>query len=114
MATTAKAKTIKKEVKPRLDRHFSSQPLWDLAQKFEALESSIAFDFLEEFRKYKYQVLGLVAENMDVVEHPDVQKAIAQETTRVVKALSKENQAAKHWKITAEIFSAANNNIRIV
>ena len=96
----------------KLETHFASQHLWDLAQKFEALEPSIAIDFIDEFRKYKYQVLWLVAENMDVVEHPEVQKAIARETSKVVTALSKENQAATWGQITAEIFSAANNNIR--
>lgn len=78
----------------KLETHFQSQPLGSLAEKFEALESQVAIDFIEQFRRYKYQVLGLVAENMDVVDHPEVQKAIARETARVVDTLSKESAAA--------------------
>jgi hypothetical protein len=51
---------------------------------------------------------------MDVVENAAVQKAIARETTKVVHALSKERQAEVGGKITSEIFSAANNNIRLI
>ena len=100
------------EPQNKLDGYFASQPLWDIAQKFDAIEHSISPDFIDQFRTYKYQVLGLVAENMDVVEHPEVQKAIARETSKVVNALSKESAAAISGNITAEIFGAANDNIR--
>lgn len=85
-----------------------------MAGKFEALEGNISPEFITQFRNYKYQVLGLVAENMDVVHNPEVQKTIARETSRVVNALSRESAATMNGQITAEIFSAANNNIRVI
>jgi hypothetical protein len=75
-----------------LEKHFKKkggkQYFVELKESLEKLENKISPLFVEQFNKYRNELLSLVAENVSTADDPFVQSFIADKNRRIGVALS--------------------------
>lgn len=78
--------------------------------KMERLRAQVDPRFLEQFDNYANQVSSLLSENVTVASHPIVQKEVARQNSRVLKAMSKDAEVLNRKYMEVMLWKAANDD----